>query len=420
VARPTADKPDEPAADIQGALSRLASTAAAPPAAPEADAGIAGAVASYATTAAQTQLRVYRVRDVAVVLGVFAALMVAFDAEGLALWARRMDVGPTQSAWLAVLSPLQRGTAAVGLGAGRSALLALSDRLALALGAGEDPLFVDAWRTEADLASELKFPAADSLDGILEAEPDLPAVPLPSPEAAALDPEPPSGPAEPAAADVRAAGSQATVLLVGDSLLAGSLSGAITRALARDSRVRVVQAVQSATGLSRPDVFDWMKVVPPLLEREKPQFIICSFGANDAQSIRQNGKLLEFGDAEWAAAYRDRVLAMMRALAGDKTRVLWLGLPPMRDPRMSARARALNRIFAWAPRKAPRVEYLELSMLIAGPDGEFATFVSDREGRFVRLRMEDGVHYAPAGSRAIAAWVVDWVYERLPKARRAP
>ena len=45
-----------------------------------------------------------------------------------------------------------------------------------------------------------------------------------------------------------------TVLLPGDSLIA--------RGLARDGRLRVVQLMQSATGLSRPDLFDWTSVCP--------------------------------------------------------------------------------------------------------------------------------------------------------------
>ena len=39
-------------------------------------------------------------------------------------------------------------------------------------------------------------------------------------------------------------------------------------------------------------------------------------------------------------------------------------------------------------------------------------------GRLVRLRMDDGVHYSPAGARAISRWVVDWLRER--QRMRAP
>src|SRR5262249_39821872 len=206
-------------------------------------------------------------------------------------------------------------------------------------------------------------------------------------------------------------GAVPTVLLMGESMIAGSLGGAIATRLTRDPRPGVVRAFQTATGLGRSDLFDWMKVVPPLLEREKPQYVVCSIGANDATNILDGERLLAFGRAGWRKAYSERVLTMMRLLAGENSKVLWLGLPPMREPSFSERARYLNHIFAEAAKEVPRVEYLDLDMLVSGPGGEYATFIRS-EGRFVRVRMDDGIHYSPPGAKAIARWVVDWIYER--------
>jgi hypothetical protein len=33
-------------------------------------------------------------------------------------------------------------------------------------------------------------------------------------------------------------------------------------------------------------------------------------------------------------------------------------------------------------------------MLVSTPNGEYATFMRNQEGRFARMRMDDGVHYA--------------------------
>ena len=112
--------------------------------------------------------------------------------------------------------------------------------------------------------------------------------------------------------------------------------------------------------------------------------------------------------------YLKRVVSLMRALAAQGSRVLWLGLPPMRDGRLQRRAKVLNRVFAEAADQVPRVEYLEVGMLLSGPDGDFATFGKQGDARRVRLRLDDGVHYSSAGARAIARWVVDWARERFP------
>jgi hypothetical protein len=336
----------------------------------------------------------YRLREAGVVLGAFAAAILILDSEGLLTWARRMEVGPVQTGWLAALGPIQAVLEPWGVTRPRRMMISTADRLARALGAGEDPLLVQGWQRSqsAPKSEDASAPA------IPKAESDrAQAQPAMARQADEDQPEPNAPP---------------TVLLVGDSMLAGNLGGTIAADLTKHPRPRVVRAFETATGLSRPEVFDWMKVVPPLLERERPQFVVCSLGANDATNISDGDRLLAFGRGGWRKTYSERVLAMMRLLAGGNTQVLWLGLPPMRESLFSERALYLNRIFAQAAKEVARVEYLDLEMLVSQPNGDYATFILDGEGRFVRARMDDGVHYSPSGAKAIARWVVDWIYER--------
>ena len=202
------------------------------------------------------------------------------------------------------------------------------------------------------------------------------------------------------------------VLLIGDSMIGGSLGAMLERTLAMSSGLHVTRAAQLGTGLARPDLYDWMKVVPPLVERERPRFVVVSIGANDATNLLEGDEQIDYGTARWRQVYSARVEAMMRALAGDHNRVLWLTLPPMRDRRLSARTSYLNGVFAQCARKVPRVEFLEVDLLIGDPQRQFATFVQAPDGRLLRYRLDDGVHLAPAGSRAVAVWVRDWLRER--------
>ena len=335
--------------------------------------------------------RLYGVGEVGLLLALFAATTLALGSEGLMTWARRMEVGPVQDGWLAVLGPVYRAADAVGLTAPRRAAASASTRAAQLLGAGQDPLFAEAWKKIGELPIE---PLETELGDWPELGPDL-------------------GEAVPAGPT-----GERTVLVIGDSMMAGSLGAALETALARDPRLRVVRAHQIGTGLSRPELFDWMSVITPLLAREKPALVVCSLGANDGQRIRHQGRQLAFGDPEWNAVYRKRVRALMQVLAGSDTRVLWLGLPPMRSEGFSRRVRYLNRIFAATARRQPRVDYMELGMLLTGADDDFATFIRDSDGRLLRVRMEDGVHYSAAGARLVSRWVVDWVYEQIGRVRR--
>ncbi len=361
--------------------------AAAPLGSPKAEPGSTSAFAG-AARAEPAPARSYSLREVSRLLAACAAVLLLLDADGLLTWVKRMEVGRAQSAWLTLAAPYQRAFDAVGLTRPRRTIAAAAESLAAALGGREDALFAEAWSL---------VEVAPYLDAMAEQAPQRLGAP---------------GPLAPEAAKAGGAAElKPTVLLVGDSMFAGNLAAAIGKAFGKGSGVKVVSAYQTATGLSRPDVFDWGYVVGPLLERERPRWVVCSFGANDAQGIRAGDKLLPFGEPAWEAVYRQRVRAMMRQVASGGAKVLWLGLPPMREESFDRRVQHLNRLFKLEAKANPGVDFLELSMLFSGPDGGFATFVNDGR-RLARVRMEDGVHYAPAGAQSVARWVRDWARER--------
>ena len=340
------------------------------------------------------EARLYRLSDLAWLLGTVVVCLFLLESEGLLTWAQRMEVSAAQAGAVSMLRTANDLLQSVGLTRPREAAVRMGDGLAQWLGAEADPLLAGGWRNPT--------PSSDS-------SPERTQVDIAPEKESQLEPSDDEAlPSEPTA---ETGPTGATLLLLGDSMMAGSLGSAIALNLAREPKPHLVRAVQTATGLSRPDVFDWLKVLPPLLEREKPALVICSLGANDATNIRPGDRVIEFGHAGWRSAYAERVRAMMRALTARGARVLWLGLPPMRNASFSERARHLNVIFAQAAREVPGVEYLDVEVLVAR-DGEYVTFIRNSEGRFVRVRMEDGVHYAPAGAKLISRWLVDWIYER--------
>lgn len=404
-----------PPDDLETSLKRAAHRHGPPPSAPGPSQGVAEALAQFSELAkddAPPPVRPYRPAEVGVVLTVLAAVVLLFDSEGLLTWARRLDVGPLQRGVLLLLEPVHEGLQLAHLGAPRQALNGATQALTTALGGEADPLLAFGWGTAAPA------PTSDELDLIAPLEPldaeaaDLGAVA--ALEAAAPEPVPVVVPTldDDVLAPLDPTPRGLGVLLLGDSLMGGSLGRELVRGLGRDGSLRVEHAFQTATGLSRPEIYDWMKVVPPLLERERPGLVVVSLGANDATPVRLGEAEVKFGSPEWGRAYFQRVVAMMRLLTKDQARVLWLGLPPMRDARFSAHARYLNGLFARAAKRVPGVEFLEVRMLVSDATGDYATLVRAPDGHLARYRLEDGIHYAPAGARAIAAWIYDWVRER--------
>ncbi len=430
--------------------------------------GIAAALEHYAASAPPPrQGRRFSVRDTAVVLGVACVVAVALDSEGLLAWARRLEVGPVQASFVRAIAPVHAALASVGADLPRRWAADVREELARRTGGEGDPLLAEGWvavaaplrGSEPALPLEVPEPvelapsqpgvaprvspesAEPALAGVVPApepvelaspQPALPGVaPVASSEPAlpevvpvAPGPEPalpgvgplapeaePSVEVAPAQPEVIAAPGGG-VLLLGDSMIAGSLGSTLERTLLKSSGLPVTRAAQLGTGLARPDVYDWMKVVPALLQRDRPRFVVVSLGANDATNLSEGEEQLDYGEARWRQVYAARVEAMMRSLTAAEARVLWLTLPPMRDRRLSARAAYLNSVFAQCARKVKGVEFLEVDVLVGDRQRQFATFVQAPDGKLVRYRLDDGVHLAPAGARAVAVWVRDWVRER--------
>lgn len=301
-------------------------------------------------------------------LVVAALTAIVFDSHGVLQWIRRLEATTVQSQLLAVWAPAHHQLTRAGLSAFRNGIEHwVSGR--------EDTLLLRGWHG----AASLPPPALD--------EPHA---------------EPPEWPV-----------SSGAVLLLGDSLMAGNLGATLERALRGPVAPTVTRVAQLGTGLARPDVFDWMNVVPGLIERERPRFVVVTLGANDATNLRLEDSFLSYGTSEWQAVYSARVQEMMQVLTSRGAQVLWLGLPPMRDGPLSSRVFMLNEIFAAAARDIPGVDVLPVDAALGSPDGQYTSFVRDGRGRLRRYRLEDGVHLTPAGSRAVADSVLSWLQASL-------
>lgn len=190
------------------------------------------------------------------------------------------------------------------------------------------------------------------------------------------------------------------VLLVGDSIMAG-IGPILKKEVSSRLEGKAILKARVATGLARPDVFDWRRELEASLAEDDYDAVVLMMGTNDSQDIVEDGNILIYGTHEWVRAYNERIAQMMETACKGSPRALWIGLPPMRSQAFN---RKIIRINTWAKREARKhkcLEYLALDTVIGDENGRFASYLKI-EDELEKVRMVDGIHVTARGGLVIS------------------
>ena len=204
------------------------------------------------------------------------------------------------------------------------------------------------------------------------------------------------------------------IVVVGDSFAIG-LGLGVARTLGTPL-ARIVQQGREATGLARPDYFNWLAQVRTDVQRFKPDIIVAMFGGNDFQSlVVPGGSPVARSDvAVWSELYRQRVAALMRIATSGGARLVWVGLPPSRSPVLpDVAVQRMNDIFESEASDIPGVVYLDSWPLFARNGGYSAFLPVGPGGRMTQARESDGVHFTFAGYAYLGRHVVGLIRSLL-------
>ena len=194
---------------------------------------------------------------------------------------------------------------------------------------------------------------------------------------------------------IRAAGKARAILPVGDG---------------PDGRI--------ATGLERPDVFNWFTHITEQVRKLRPNAIVLEFGGNDDHGymtgLPKGASIGDFGTASWSAEYRRRVAGVLDAVNRAGAFVVWIGLPITRDPAQTRRFDTINGIIQSEARKRKgRVAFIDTYATFASDSGGFAQYLTDASGKKLLVRAPDGVHFERAGGDMIARSVLHALNQRF-------
>jgi hypothetical protein len=191
------------------------------------------------------------------------------------------------------------------------------------------------------------------------------------------------------------------VLAVGDSIgedlaigLGRDLSGRKSFVLETDAR--------QATGLARPDYFDWGYQVAADIRKFRPDVVVTAFGANDGQSFLAGGHGVRIGTAEWKRIYRQRAGRIMSEVVMSGRPLIWVGMPPMASQRLSQNMAMINGLVRAEATRQPGVLYLDSWNLFSGPGGVYSAYLPGSSGDQELVRTSDGIHLTAAGLDRLA------------------
>ncbi len=208
------------------------------------------------------------------------------------------------------------------------------------------------------------------------------------------------------------------VFIAGDSLVVVP-GESVLREVAGNRAIDAADAIDGriASGLERPDVFNWFTHLREVTQKRKPHAVVLMFGGNDDHGfmtgIPEGREVGTFGSPTWRAEYRRRVATIMDTVTSRGGHLVWIGLPISRDADQTLRYDVINAIVQTeAAKRKGRVSYLDTYFFFAGDDGGYAQYVEDTTGRLVKMRADDGVHFERPAGDLIAAEVLERLAER--------
>jgi uncharacterized protein len=166
-----------------------------------------------------------------------------------------------------------------------------------------------------------------------------------------------------------------------------------------------------ATGLGRPDVFDWFDHVRSQMRALRPKAVVVSFGANDGHSymtgVPRGVSIGTFGSPNWSREYARRVGGLMDVVIQRGGYLFWIGAPIARSPTQSRSFAVIDRIVQREAAKRTRAYFIDTRSLLRDSRGGFTEYLRNARGELIRVRAPDGIHFAPAGGDRVAALVLE-------------
>ena len=187
-----------------------------------------------------------------------------------------------------------------------------------------------------------------------------------------------------------------SILIIGDSLMM-TVGPILKESFEKKFKSEVTLRAKLATGLARPDVFDWVGEVDMLTAKTKFKAAIVMIGTNDSQDFLEKNNILIYGTPEWVNSYRRRIRSLMEKICDNVESAVWIGLPPMKSRSFHRKVTRLNQLVIQSIKNVNCMHYLDTFPIFGDEAGQYLSY-KKVENRNERIRMTDGIHITRGGA----------------------
>jgi hypothetical protein len=202
------------------------------------------------------------------------------------------------------------------------------------------------------------------------------------------------------------------VFFAGDSMMQG-VAPFVEQTLRKKYGLSSINLSKQSTGLSYPKFFDWPSTIEKTLaEHSNIRLLVVFLGPNDPWDFPDPQKskgapYLRFSTPEWEQVYRQRVDRVIRAANKANVHVIWVGVPHMKASKLNNQMSFMNGLLQ--SELNGKAIWLPTSKMLSNGDNQYSDTIM-LNGKSVRVRSKDGIHFTGQGQQYLANYVLQYIY----------
>ncbi|WP_259745085.1 SGNH family hydrolase, partial [Pseudomonas protegens] len=166
-----------------------------------------------------------------------------------------------------------------------------------------------------------------------------------------------------------------------------------------------------STGLAYPSFFNWPKTVESTLAgNPNIRLMVIFLGPNDPwdMPVVKGKPFLRFKTPDWEEAYRQRIDSILDTAQAHNVQVIWVGPPNMEKPKLSTAMAYLSELYK-SQIEQYHQHFVSANEILGYQNDEFSYYRITGDGKKVKTRVDDGIHFTTTGQKLIAERVISLI-----------